>query len=259
MIKKKYFEITSLVKGIRVLELLAGTRSLGVSEVARLLGMNRASSHRFLSTLREIGYVERQSDGKYRLSLKVLEVGMKALNRFEIRKAAQPYMQELSLCSKETINLGFWDGLEVIHLEKIHSREVLRMDSAIGTKAPAYCTALGKAILANLPGEEISAYLDSIEMTKLAPNTITNKNQLLKELNITRTRCYSIDNEELAIGLRCIAGAVFDHTGYPAYAMSVAGPTVRLTLEKIDELKNAVLSACRKLSEYLGNREAIKN
>jgi DNA-binding IclR family transcriptional regulator len=251
--QKKYFEISSLVKGLRALELLGNHEALTVTEVARILGMNRAGSHRFLATLRELGYVEKREDKKYRLTLKVLELGMKAVNRFEIRQMARPFMQELFAVSNETVNLGWWDGKGIVHLDKIHSQEILRIDVGVGTQTPAYCTGLGKAILAHLPDEELEAYLASVELIPQVPNTITTPDRLREELHATRQRGYSIDNEELAIGLRCVAGPVFEHTGYPAYAMSIAGPAIRLTLERIQIFQEDVRRICGKLSEYLGS------
>jgi DNA-binding IclR family transcriptional regulator len=249
---EKYFYIHSLAKGIRVMELLARQPSLSVSDVARHLGTNRAGSHRFLATLRELGYVEKDTEGRYRLTFRVLELGMKVFGQHEIHRIARPFLQELSLAFNETVNLGHFDGTDVLHLDKIDSKEILRMDSPIGSRAPAYCTALGKAILGHLPEAEREAYLQRTRLQANGPNTITSRRELRREIERARKRGYAVDNEELAPGLRCVAAPVFDHTRRPRYALSISGPTFRITSERIEDIHPKIRSVCRRLSEALG-------
>ena len=249
---EKYFFISSLAKGLKVLELLAEKDELSVSAVAESIGLNRAGSHRFLATLKELGYVEKNEGNRYRLTFKLLGLGMKVANRFEIRRVALPFMQELSLAFRETVNLGFWDGKGILHLDKVESREILRMDTPIGSHAPAYCTALGKTILAHLPMYDLSIYLSRIKLKPHGPNTITSKKQLREEIEKIRQRGYAVDDEELAPGLRCAAAPVFDHTGRANYAISVSGPSMRMTSQRIEIIQPRLRTVCAKLSEQLG-------
>lgn len=250
--KKKYFHINSLEKGTRVLELLAEKGELSVTKVAEHLALNRTGSHRFLATLRELGYVEKNRENRYQLTFKILELGMKMANRFEIRREARPYMQELSLAFKETVNLGYRDGLEILHLDKIDSLQILRMDSPVGSRAPAYCTALGKSSLAFLPPQELDALLNGIKLKSHGPNTITSKKRLREELEKIRNQGYAIDNEELAYGLRCVAAPIFDHTDVPRYSISVAGPAVRFTEKRTQQIQKKLKNVCSQLSRRLG-------
>ena len=250
--KKKYYQIMSLEKGIKVLELLADKKELTVSAVAEQLGFNRAGSHRFLATLRDLGYVEKNENNRYRLTFKVLELGMMTLTRFEIRQEARPFMQELATEFKETINLGFWNGKGIFHLDKIDSTEILRIDAPLGSHAPAYCTALGKAILAQMSKEELNNYLSSIKLVKYGPNTIISKRKLQQELESTRRQGYAVDNEELALGLRCIAAPVFDHTGRAVYALSISAPAMRFSLKTIEHAQKKIRDVCGRLSALLG-------
>jgi DNA-binding IclR family transcriptional regulator len=252
MPKKKYYQIASLQKGIKVLELLAQHGELSVSETARLMDTNRAGSHRFISTLKDLGYVEKNSTGKYQPTLKIMRLAVKISNRFEIRNIAKPYMHKLSVMYKETINLGYLKNQEIIHIDKIDSLEVLRMDSALGDKAPAYCTGLGKSILAFLPEHELEYYFENIELKKIAPNTISDKKKLKAELSRIRENRYAIDDEEMVPGLRCIAAPIFDHNSYPAYALSVSGPSMRLTLQTAGKIKQNLLDVCSELSAIMG-------
>ncbi len=251
---KEYFFISSLEKGMRVLELLAEKQALTASEVARELQTNRAGSHRFLATLRELGYVEKDARDRYHLTFRVLELGMKVVNRYEILRIIRPYLLELSSLFNETVNLGHFDGKDILHLDKIDSKEILRMDTPIGSRAPAYCTGLGKAILTFLPPEEFEDYLRAARLRRYTPNTITTRKALRNETKRIRSLGYAVDNEEMSSGLRCVAAPVFDHTGRVAYAVSISGPTLRMTPEVIERIHPKVRDVCRRLSEKLGNR-----
>jgi DNA-binding IclR family transcriptional regulator len=249
---EKYYVISSLGKGLRVLEILADHGELGVSALAVHLQTNRASCHRFLLTLRDLGYVEKTEEGRYRLTFKVLELGMKKLQRFEIRHIAHPLMLELANAFGETVNLGYWDTRVVVHLDKIDSTEILRMDSGLGTGAPAYCTGLGKAILAFLPTEEVDAYLQRVEFRPMTPNTITAVAAMKVELAKIREIGFAIDNEELSIGLRCVAAPIFDYAGRSRFALSISGPTHRISDVRIDSMATKVKDVCRRLTEKMG-------
>ncbi len=250
---EKYFFVGSLAKGIRTMELLAEHKHLTVSGVSRLMNTNRATGHRFLATLRELGYVEKDEDDRYRLTFKVFELGMQVANRFEIRQLARPLMQELSLASGETVNLGHFDGTGILHVDKIDSLEILRMDSPIGSRAPAYCTALGKAALAFLPVEEFERYLSRVTLKAHGPNTITTRKIFRQALAVIREKGYAVDDEEMSAGLRCVAAPVFDHTGRAAYAISISGPSLRMTPQRVVEVFPLVIKICRQLSQKLGS------
>jgi DNA-binding IclR family transcriptional regulator len=250
--KKKYYQIASLEKGIKIIELLAEQKALTVTEVANILDTNRAGSHRFLATLRDLGYVKKNDDNRYQLTFRIFEMGMKVARRYEIRQEAPKFMQELSTAFKETVNLGFLEGRDILHLDKIESSEILRIDAPVGSKTPAYCTALGKAILAHLPPDELQTYLSNTRLVTHGPNTIVSKKKLRKQLKKTCLQGYALDDEELAEGLRCVAAPVFDHTGQSRYALSVSFPTMRLPIDKIDKVQSKIKEVCKRLSVRLG-------
>ena len=252
---EKYYFVSSLAKGLRILELLAEEGELSASQVAAHLETNRAAGHRFISTLRDLGYVEKTPEGKFCLTFKPLELGMKTLDRFEIRHFAHPYMQEIALAFKETVNLGHWDRGAIVHLDKIDSTEILRMDLGLGAQAPAYCTGLGKAILAFLPEVELENYLQSVKFTSFTPNTIITAQQLKDEINKIRRQGYAVDDEELSLGLRCVAAPILDYAGRPTYAMSVSGPTQRMSVEKIQNIQEKLLAVCHRLERKTGAPE----
>jgi len=249
----KYFFIRSLAKGIHILELLSDNEALTVTQVAKLMNMNRAGSHRFLSTLKELGYADKDESSRYYLTSKVIELGMKVLDRFEIRKIARPFLQELSAKFNESINLGYFNGEEVLTIDKIDSTEILRMDAGIGGGEPAYCTSLGKAILAFLPDTQLEEYLQKIELTPFTPNTVISKDKLKEELMHIKENGYSIDDEELSEGLRCIGAPLFDHNGQALYAISISGPSIRMGSKRIEEIQRELKKICKNLSGKMGN------
>jgi len=254
---EKYYFVSSLARGLRVLELLAAEGDMSAARMATHLDTSRAASHRFLTTLRDLGYVEKTEEGRFRLSFKVLELGMCKLEGFEIRHIAHPFMQEMALACGETVNLGHWDGKSIAHLDKINSKEILRLDVGIGALAPAYCTGLGKAVLAHLPEVELDDYLATVSLVPLSPKTITSPEKLRTEIEKIRRQGYAIDDEELSLGLRCVAAPVFDYTGRPSFALSVSGTTQRMSDEKIQAIQSKLRPLCRQISRKIGAPDKI--
>jgi DNA-binding IclR family transcriptional regulator len=248
---EKYFFIRSFAKGMNALEFLADKEFLTVAQLAKLMNINRASSHRFLSTLRELGYAEKDENSRYYLTSKVIELGMKVLDRFEIRKIAYPFLQELSNKFNETTNLGYFNGREVLTIDKIDSTERLRMDAGVGGGEPAYCTSLGKAILAFLPEQKLEAYLQTTELKSFTQNTVVTTDKLKNELLHIREDGYAVDDEELSIGLRCVGAPLIDHNGHAFYAVSLSGPSIRMGSKKIDEMQRELRRICKDLSEKM--------
>ena len=254
---KKYYQISTLAKGLQVLELLAEHESLTVSEVARRLDLNRSASHRFLATLQELGYATKSESKLYQATFKLLEIGMKVANNVPLRQIARPFLQELASKFEETVNLGYWDGRQIVHLDKIDSKEVLRIDPGIGTSAPGHCTGLGKSILAYLPPEELDVYVRANGLKRLTPHTIGTRKALDKELAAIRERGYAIDDEELTLGLRCVSAPAFDYTGHICCSISIAALAMNMSDSRIDKIQKELRTACAALSRKLGTPEKI--
>ncbi|MFO8113266.1 MAG: IclR family transcriptional regulator [Desulfosalsimonadaceae bacterium] len=248
---KKYYYITSLEKGFRVLELLAEHGALRVGQIATALGYNRAGAHRFVSTLKDLGYVQQTPEGLYELTFKILELSTKLASRFEIRKNASVFMRQLSDTFHETINLGFLDRSDIVHIDKIESSEILRPDPGIGSRAPAHKTALGKAILAFLPTDKLTAFLEQADWISQTPNACPDPETLLSQIQTIREKGYSLDNEELCMGLRCVAVPIFDQHNYPRYAISISGPSMRMSYERMKQMSRELIRVGKGLSERL--------
>jgi len=249
---KKYYQISSLEKGLKALEAIVENGELTVTRAAALLSLNRASAHRFITTLRDLGYVRKNQHNHYEATFKLLELGMKQAGKFEIRRLAKPYMRDMAARFDETVNLGLLDRGQVVYLDKVESREILRMDSGVGTTCQPRVTALGKAMLAFLPADELEGHLLAVEWTALTPNTIVSPDRFRREMDKVRRQGYAVDNEELAQGLYCVAAPIFDFNGYPAYALSVSGPVGRL--KPIRDIPGRLLEITAQLSGQLGYR-----
>ena len=254
MEERKYYQIGSLEKGLKILELIIANGELTVTRAAGLLEINRASAHRFITTLRDLGYVRKNQHNNYEATFTLLELGMKQADNFEIRRMAKPFMRELAVVFDETVNLGILDRDKIIYLDKVESKEMLRMDTGVGTSCQAYVSALGKAILAFLPEAELASYFERLtEPAALTPNTLTSPEKIEKALVRIRKKGYAVDNEELAEGLYCVGAPVFDFNDYPAYAVSVSGPARRI--KSLKQLPDKLIECAAKLSKQLGYRK----
>ena len=254
---KKYYQISSLEKGLKALEAIVENGELTITRAAALLKLNRASAHRFITTLRDLGYVRKNQHNHYEATFKLLELGMRQADKFEIRRMAKPHMRDMAASFDETVNLGLLDQGQVVYLDKVESREILRMDSGVGTTCRPQATALGKAMLAFLPDDELEEHFRAAEWVALTPNTIVSPDQLRQELAKIRRQGYAVDNEELAQGLYCLAAPIFDFNGYPPYALSVSGPVGRL--KPMKDLPGCLMETTTRLSAQLGFRGGRKN
>ena len=159
--KKAYYKISTLEKGLQVIELLARNKSLSVTEVANELGQNRSASHRFLATLHELGYVHKDSRSRYRLSLKLFELANGIDDIDEVRSITRSFMRELSATHGETVNLGRLEGNDIITIDTVLGTEVIKFDSKIGDRSPVHTLAMGKAILSFRSEAEQDAYIET--------------------------------------------------------------------------------------------------
>lgn len=236
---------------IMILSLKKG--GLGVTEIANQIDINKSSVHRILSTLVQYGYVEQDEEtGRYKLGYKFLEISSRLLDSIDLRGEARPFLQELETETNEAIHLVVYDQAEVVYIEKLEGNETLRMHSKVGKRAPMHCTSVGKAILANLPLETVLTIIEQKGMPVHTVHTITDKDDLLHELQMVREKGYALDLEENENGITCIAAPIFNHTGKVMAAVSISGPTLRMTDDRLDQLKSRMIQTGLKISNRLG-------
>src|SRR3954449_2856793 len=178
----------SLERGLAVLSAFrSGRPLLGISELGREVGLSRSTTHRYVATLATLGYLQQDAvTRKYRLGPRVLDLGFSAINSMELREISVPHLQQLSDETGYTVNMAVLDGSDVVYIERCRSsrqgQRDIDLNLHVGSRLPAYCTSMGKVLLAFLPDEERTALLDQIELSPRGPNTLTARRALLEEL-----------------------------------------------------------------------------
>jgi len=247
--------VRSVVLTTGILEQLAAEKELGVSELAERLGMHKSTVYRFLSTLKDLGYVRQNEDStRYRLSYRILELAGRILSGIDVRQAAHPVMERLAAATRETIHLATLEQNEIIYIDKIDSNQPLRMHSYIGQKIPAYATALGKVMLTWGPRQILDEMLAAGGLKRFTDNTIVDPAELRKEIETIRTQGYAEDREETVPGVRCLAAPIRDQEAVTVAAISISVPVLRFQEEQKGDWQKLVIEGALEISERLGCR-----
>lgn len=249
--------LSSLEHGLAVLEALASAReqTLGLSELAQRVGLHKTSAARVLATLTAHGYVEQDPrTRRYRLTLKLFELGSLCLARIELVREARPLLENLARLSGEVVHLAVLDQGEVVYVDKVESEQTIRMYSRVGRRSPVHCTGVGKALLAFVDDVTFQSIVAEKGLRRYTPRTITDPERLREHLARVRETGVAFDDEEHEPGIRCVAAPVRDHRGVVVASISVAGPTVRMTHERLQELAEPVRQTAAAISARLGYR-----
>ena len=252
--------VQSLERALNILEVMAQEgAAMTVTELSEKVGLKISTVHRLLTTLGHRGYVKQDSDSsKYRLGLKMLEIGNAALYHFDIRTIARPYLEELVERCNETANLAMLDGIDVVYIDQVesHNMIIVKMFAQPGNRGPVHSTASGKALLAYLPPDKLETALSQVEFVRYTSETITDREQLEKELQRIRLEKYALDWGEMEEHVRCIAAPVFDHEGKVVASISVSGPSNRITTHYMkNELVDIVIGVADRISRNMGYSE----
>jgi IclR family transcriptional regulator, pca regulon regulatory protein len=220
----------SLERGLAILAAFTPDRpALGISELARTLGLTRSTTHRYAATLATLGYLQQDdSTRKYRLGPRVLDLGFAVLGSLELREIAAPHLRQLTDTTGYTANLAIRDDTDVILIDRVRGRpgpyHHLEFTLHVGSRIPAYCSATGKALLAFLPPPDLDRLLNRIDFVQRGPRTLTSKRTLLTELDQVRRTGIAVNDEELESALRSIAAPVRSRTGQVVAAVNLAIP-----------------------------------
>lgn len=250
----------SLERGLAILGCFTPKRPvLGIADIADDLGMSRSTTHRYVITLVALGYLEQGASRKYRLGLRVTDLGMSALNSTGLREHAHPYLEELRQRSSYTTNLGVLDGADVLYVDRVRSfrrgQGSIDLDLHTGSRVPAYCTAMGKLLLANLPESEQRELISAMKLTKRGPNTISSKKALREELEEIAAEGFAVNDQELAPGLCAIAAPVRNEAREVVAAVNLSAPSAMISLEElVDALGPHLVSTADRISARLGYR-----
>lgn len=246
--------IQSVERALQILECFSGPISeLGITELASSMELGKSTIYGLVNTLVQAGYLEQNPDNKrYRLGLKLFELGCIVQNRMDIRETARPYLKELSNQFQMTVHMGLYKEREVVYIDKMDAPNTRIVYSQVGKRAPMYCTGIGKAVLAELKPAEAELVLGSGKLERLTVNTMTEEAAIQKELEKIRRQGYAVDNEEVELGLRCVAVSMKDYRGNPTAAISISSSSAQMTEEKINEIAEKIKRVALEISRKLG-------
>lgn len=246
--------IGSVIKAVEVLEELAKSEDgLGVTEISNRLNYGVSATYHLLNTLKQCNIIEQdKKTKKYRIGFELFRICGMAKRQNALASLAQPYLDKLREMVGETSNLVVLDGNEVIYIAQSESTKLLKLFTQLGAKVPFYCTGGGKAILAYQPKKVQDLVLNNTNFIKFTGNTLSDINELVRELDIIRQQGYAMDNEEREEGVTCIATPVFDCYGEAIASISISGPTYRLKEKGIATIIKNVTDTAKELSESLG-------
>ena len=246
-------KVQSVDRTLDVLEALATRRgATGISELSQLVGLHVSTVHRLLATLVDRGYVRQDPDSsRYHLGSRIFTLSSAADVHLDLRLVAHPYLERMMRHSGETANLVTSSDDEVVYLDQVASMHLVKMFTSPGMRAPLYCTGTGKAMLA-FGGVRFAEPVLSAAMRRFTTRTIVSRSALEAELALIRKQGYSVDNEEMEEGVRCLAVPVFDRRGDCIGALSVSGPTTRMTAERVEKLAPNARAIAGELSRQLG-------
>ena len=251
----------SLERGLAILSAFkAATPELGISELSRSLGLTRSTSHRYVATLARLGYLQQNPlTRRYRLGPRVIDLGLSAINSMELREISAPHLQQLSDETGHTVNMAILDGVDIVYIERCrssqHGQREIDLSLHVGSRLPAYCTSMGKVLLAFLPADEQERLLGQIDFVERGPNTLTDRESLAAELTRVRAAGIAVNNEELAYGLRSMAAPVRGRDGEVVAAINFAVHRTAASINAlIDRLGPKLKRTAEDISARIGYR-----
>ncbi len=250
-------QVQSLTRALSILNTIAlSTAGMKLTEISKELGLAPSTTHRMLTTLQEERYVQYDRDTtRWQIGIQAFVTGNGFLSSRDLVSVARPYMRRLMEESGETVNLAISEGDDVIYMAQVESREMMRVYSKPGNRVPLHCSGVGKAILMLMKKAEIERIATESNLPKLTEKTIQSIPELITTLEQSRERGYAIDDEEHAVGLRCVASVIFDEYAEPFAALSISGPTARISPTRLNELGEKVKSLSMEITAALGGKQ----
>jgi DNA-binding IclR family transcriptional regulator len=244
--------IQSVARSLGILNCFERSDELQISEISAMVGIQKTTAHHLLATLREFQYIKQNPGTKgYSLGIQMFKLGYAYFNQLNLVKIARPHLVRLGKSTRETIHLAELAGTEVLYLDKIEGPMSITTRSRIGDTKPAYCTGLGKILLAFQGQERLEDILATLVLKRQTPNTIVRKSVLLDKLQGYRSAGYAIDDEEIEIGLFCIAAPIHDISGQLIAAISLSMPKYRIE-GRLKRLISEVTRTAAHISRELG-------
>ena len=246
------YQLQSLVRAVAVLELLGKSDvPLSLAEISQRMQVHKSTVHRSLMVLERIALIERTSGNQFRLGMKLYELGHRAVQQVDLRTRIRPYFQRLSSQLGETVHLGVLQKTSVVYLDKAEPERHICLSSKTGSTNPAYCTSLGKAMLAYLPQDQVKDILDQVHFVRYTPKTICSRDELMRVLDRVRNRGFAVDDEEIEMGVRCVGAPILDDNNMPIAALSMSGPTARVRPQNAPMIAERLIRCCAEVSASL--------
>ncbi len=244
------YRIKVLEKALAVLELFDEPgKELTVTEIGERLGIHKTTAFRIAAVLDGSNYLEKAPGSmRYRLGYKIFHLGSLVEGSAELKRRARPILEELKQECDETVHLVVLSKGEALYLDKIEGRKTVRVVSRVGMTLPAHCSGVGKVLLAHLPDEQVESIVQAKGLKRFTPNTITDRRALRAELLRIRERGYALDDEEIEIGLKCVATPIEDASGTVIGALSISGPAFRFEGKEAERLIAQALRAATRVS-----------
>jgi DNA-binding IclR family transcriptional regulator len=251
---KSPYQIQVVDRALALLDVLSQHGpNMTLMQIAEALKLHKSTAHRLIMVLERHRLIEKNSDsGKYRLGLRLFELGTHAMAQLDLRERAHPYLERAVLEAGETVHLCVYDAGEVVYLDKVEPDRTVRMSCGVGRRNPAYCTSVGKAMMAFLPEAQVEADMQKRGFRQFTRHTITNMLELKAELEKVRRVGFAMDDEEIEDGVRCVGAPVWGFAHQPIAAISVSGPAFRMNGEKIPAVAKCVVAMANALSKELG-------
>lgn len=251
-------QVQSLSRALKLLNALSYyTQGLSLSEVASEVGLPNSTAHRLLTTLQNERYVRFDNERSvWMIGVQAFRVGSTFVRSRDLVSIARPYMRRLMYQAGETVNLGIVDRGEVVYLAQVETQKMMRAIAGPGGRAPLHCSGIGKALLAFMRNDDRERALASLQWHRETAKTLMSAEAIKAELPSIEQGNYAVDDEENAIGLRCVASVVFNEYGEPMAGLSVSGPTARLTDARLPALGAMVASIAGEITAELGGRRS---
>jgi len=246
--------VQSLVRALGIVNQLAlADEGMTLTHIAESMELPPSTAHRLLTTLEQERYVHFDHERRlWSVGVQAFMTGAAFLRTRNLVGVSRPYMRALMNESAETVNLAVEDEHEAVYLAQVECRQMMRAFARPGARVPLYCSSVGKALLCAASDADLDMALERQAMRRLTEKTIVSRAALREELALTRRRGFAIDDEEHAFGLRCVAGLVFDEFGEPIAAISISGPTARISSERIAHLGDLVRRKADEVTTQFG-------
>ncbi|OUR75459.1 IclR family transcriptional regulator [Alphaproteobacteria bacterium 46_93_T64] len=249
-------QVQSITRALAILNTIASSASgMKLTEIARELSLAPSTTHRLLTTLQEERYVQYDRDtSRWQVGIQAFVSGNGFLSSRDLVSVARPYMRRMMEENGETVNLAISEGDDVIYMAQVESREMMRVYSKPGNRVPLHCSGVGKAMLMLMAEKDINRIFQIAGLPKLTDKTLLDLPSLKAELNKSRQRGFATDDEEHAVGLRCVASVIYDEYAEPYAALSISGPTARISTGRLLKLGETVKQFSADITAALGGR-----